>query len=64
MTQNSRRSGSLRTPAAISLFIRRILASTHDTDFLSVFVYILGIFYLIRTLAFYPAEAGYIDHIR
>ena len=38
-----------------------LFASSHDTDF--VFARILGVFYLIGALIFYPAEAGYIDHV-
>ena len=56
--------------AILSVFLRLFLclcgafsASTHDTDFVAVLVYILSIFYLVAILAFYPAEAWYIDHI-
>ena len=38
-------------------------ASSHNTDFVAVLVHILGVCYLVGTLALDPAEAGYIDHI-
>ena len=38
-------------------------ASAHDTDFASVLVHILSVFYLMGVLAFYPAQTECIDHI-
>ena len=38
-------------------------ASAHDTDFIAVFIHILGALCLVGVLALDPAEAGGIDHI-
>ena len=46
------------------VYAAQFLRSTHDADFVAVLVHILGVYCLVGALAFYPAEAGYIDHIR
>lgn len=36
---------------------------SHNPDFVAVLIHILGVFHLIGTLAFHPAEARHIDHV-
>lgn len=36
---------------------------SHDPDFIAVLVHILGVFRMVGSLAFYPAEAWHIDHV-
>lgn len=54
---------SLEFSKRLSWFIRRIVTSSHDTDFVAALVHILSIFNMVGALALGPAEARYIDHI-
>ena len=47
---------------ALSLY-RTVFYLFHDPDFIVILVHILGVFRMVGSLAFYPAEVRHIDHV-